>query len=187
MNLSPEVKKEIRSMVLGCAVCAVLVFVGFCVFDKFTIPLIIGTVVGYLLAVGNFYFMSVGVTLALETGEEIAAKRKLRTSYTLRTVVILGVLAGAILLSQKFGVINWIPVAAGVFYVRITLAARGVLNYFKLRKNPPAPVENDDQSEPLPEIEAEEDDENEDEFEKFVGRFAKGPTPGKSGDEKNKT
>ena len=169
MDLAPEVKKEIKYMTVGCAVCAALVFAGFCIFDKFSLPLVFGTVVGYLLAVGNFYFMSVGMTIALDTGEELAAKKKLRVSYILRTVVILGVLVGAILLSQSTGIINWIPVAAGVFYVRIVIAARSVINFYKLKKNPETysamPEEDDDGKE------------EEDGFEKFVSHFAKGPTP----------
>ena len=171
MNLEPEVRKTIRFMAVGCAVCAVLVFAGFCIFDKFSLPLVFGTVIGYLLAVGNFYFMSVGMTAALDTGEEIAAKKKLRTSYILRTVVILGILAGAIVLSQKTGMINWIPVAAGVFYVRIVIAAKSVIDYFRLKKNP----------EPIPEPSAEPEEDNdaeeEDGFEKLVSHFARGPVP----------
>ena len=175
-------------MTIGCAVCAVLVFAGFCIFDKFSLPLIFGVVLGYLLAVGNFYFMSVGVTVALDTGEEIEAKKKLRFSYVLRTIVILGLIVASILLDQKFGIINWIPVAIGVFYVRIVIAAYSVINYFKLKNSPPLPDENGDDSADGSadgEDENEDDeDEDEDEFEKFVGHFSRGPVPGK--DDKNK-
>lgn len=188
MTLSPEVKKEIKIMTFGCAVCAVLVFAGFCIFDAFSLPLLFGSAVGYLLAVGNFYFMSVGVTAALNTGEEIAAKRKLRISYTLRTVGILAVLVCSILLNQSCGMINWIPVAAGVFYVRIVILARGVLNYFKLKNAPPAPADDaaDGGNEKSPSTVIEEEEEEEDGFEKFVGHFAKGPIPGKTEDKENK-
>ncbi len=171
MKLEPEVRKTIKLMLIGCAVCAVLVFAGFCIFDRFSLPTLFGSVVGYLLAVGNFYFMSVGMTIALDTGEELAAKKKLRVSYILRTVVILGVLAGAIVLSMKTGIINWIPVAAGVFYVRIVIAAKSVIDYYKLKKNP----------EPIPEtsdVPEEDEEEEEDGFEKFVSHFARGPVPG---------
>ena len=179
MNLAPEVKKQIRIMALGCAACALLVLVGFVVFDKFSIQLVLGTVVGYLLAIGNFYFMSIGVTLAVETGEEIAAKRKLRVSYAFRTVGILTILVASIILSQKYGVINWIPVAAGVFYVRIVIAAMSVVKYFKLKNAPLLPPEEDDGDKPESDDPEEDEEAEEDEFEKFVGHFAKGPVPGK--------
>ena len=181
MALAPEVKKEIRKMAIGCAICAVIVFAAFCIFDKFSFPLVLGVVLGYVLAIGNFYFMSVGITAALDTGEEIAAKRKLRSSYVIRTVLILAILVGSILLGQKFGVINWIPVAAGVFYVRIVIAARGVIDYFKLKNAPPIPDDESgdtaDGSEETADEDEDEDEDEEDEFEKFVGHFAKGPIP----------
>ena len=176
MNFAPEVKKEIRNMAIGCAVCAILVFSGFCIFDKFSLPLVFGTVVGYLLAVGNFYFMALGMTVAMDAGEEIAAKKKLRVSYILRTVVILGVLVGAILLSRNTGVINWIPVAAGVFYVRVVIAAKSVFNFFRMKKKSEENLGKADQTQYAP---LEENDESEEDgFEKFVGHFAKGPVPG---------
>lgn len=181
MSLSPEVKKEIKTMAIGCALCTVVVFAAVGFFEAFSLPLILGCALGYVLSVGNFYFMSVGVTAALETGEEISAKRKLRTSYIVRTVVILAVLVGSILLSQNFGVINWIPVAASVFYMRVVISARGVLNYFMLKHNPPAPAADADAEQTeREEIPEDEDDEDTDEFEKFVGHFAKGPIPGKT-------
>ena len=181
MRLEPEVKKEIKYMTVGCAVCAVLVFAGFIIFDGFTLSLLFGVAVGYLLAIGNFYFMAVGMTIAMDTGEEFAAKKKLRVSYILRTVVVLGVLVGAILLSQNTGIINWIPVAAGVFYVRIVIAAKSVINYYKLKKNPETysavpDDENDDEN---------ADSEKEDEFEKFVGHIAKGKVPKTDDNERN--
>jgi len=182
MELSPEVKKEIKNMLIGCAVCAVLVFVGFTVFAGFSLPTLFGCAVGYLIAVGNFYFTAIGVALSLETGEEAAAKKKLALSYGIRTAVILALLAGAILLDQNTGVIHWIPVAVGVFYVRIVLAARSVYSYFRLKKHP-IPI---DESAILP-VEDEDEDEKEDGFDKFVGHFARGPIPGKEADNKDKT
>lgn len=186
MSLSPEVKKEIKIMAIGCALCTAVVFAAVGFFDSFSLPLVLGCAVGYVLSVGNFYFMSVGVTAALETGEETAAKRKLRTSYIVRTVVILAVLIGSILLSQNFGIINWIPVAASVFYMRIVISARGVINYFMLKHNPPAADPDTDaektESGESKDITEDEDEveEDTDEFEKFVGHFAKGPIPGKA-------
>ena len=187
MNLAPEVKKQIRIMAIGCAICAALVFAGFCIFDKFSPALLIGTVLGYAIAIGNFYFTSVGVTLAVETGDEVAAKRKLRSSYIIRTIVILALLVGSILLSQKYGIINGIPVAAGVFYVRIVIAAMSVVNYFKLKNAPPLPPEEngEEKAQPSP-AEEDEEEEKEDGFEKFVGHFAKGPIPGKDNPGKDK-
>lgn len=183
MKFAPEVVKEIKYMTVGCGVCAAIVLAGFIIFSGFSLPLLFGVAAGYLLAIGNFYFMAVGMTIAMDTGEEFAAKKKLRVSYILRTVVVLGVLVGAILLSQNTGIINWIPVAAGVFYVRIVIAAKSVINYYKLKKNPEIysavpDDENDDEN---------ADSETEDGFEKFVGHFAKGPLPGADLNDKNKT
>lgn len=55
-----------------------------------------GTLVGYVLSFGNFVLMSVGVLKALETGDEVMAKLKMRRSYVFRTVVMLAVIGVSI-------------------------------------------------------------------------------------------
>ena len=65
---------------------------------------------------------------------------------------------------------------AAAFYPRIVIGVRGMLAWYLHRKDP-AP----EGSAPYPE-EDEDGEAKEDEFEKFVGRFSKGPVPGEERD-----
>lgn len=177
MNFDPEVKKNIRDIAVCSLICALIVLIAFTVFDKFSFPLLFGTVVGYVLGVGNFILLAASITVALDTGEEQQAKKKMASSKIIRTVVILAVIAGAILLDTKTGIIKWIPVALGVFYTRISISLINFLAMFKAQKKAASGTDK-----PAPSYEPVIDDEDENEedgFEKFVGHFAKGPVPGK--------
>ena len=173
MKLDPEVIRENRNMALGCACCSLAMAVGFLIARRFDLSALLGILAGFLLSVGNFFFMSVGITKALDTGDEAAAKAKMRSSYIARTIVMLAVMA----LSLAVDWIHWLPVLASVFYPRIVLTARNLWALYRRRKHPeeePAPARS------LPEEDGEEEDAEEepDEFEKFVGHFSKGPVPG---------
>lgn len=164
MKFDPEVKKDIGFMALGCGVCSIVVALVFAVIGKFTLPVLWGTLVGYVLSFGNFVLMSVGVLKALETGNEVTAKLKMRRSYVFRTVVMLAVIGVSI--AVEF--INWVPVVASVFYPRIIITARGLWRKYKTRNDPPPAYD------PVPE---DEEEEKTDEFEKFVSGFSKGEVP----------
>ena len=161
MKFDPEVKKDIGFMALGCGVCSIVVALVFAVIGKFTLPVLWGTLVGYVLSFGNFVLMSVGVLKALETGDEVMAKLKMRRSYVFRTVVMLAVIGVSI--AVEF--VNWVPVVASVFYPRIIITARGLWRKYKTRNDPPPTYD------PVPE---DEEEEKTDEFEKFVSGFSKG-------------
>ena len=164
MKFDPEVKKDIGFMALGCGVCSIVVALVFAVIGKFTLPVLWGTLVGYVLSFGNFVLMSVGVLKALETGDEVMAKLKMRRSYVFRTVVMLAVIGVSI--AVEF--VNWVPVVASVFYPRIIITARGLWRKYKPTHDPPPTYD------PVPE---DEEEEKTDEFEKFVSGFSKGEVP----------
>ncbi|MCR5682461.1 MAG: ATP synthase subunit I [Clostridiales bacterium] len=185
MKLDPEVLEENRKMAVGCLICSLLMAVGFLIARRFDLSVLFGIVIGFLLAVGNFFFMSVGITRALATGDEAAAKTKMRSSYIVRTIVMLAVMA----LSLAVDRIHWLPVLASVFYPRIVLTARNLWSWYQAKKHPLPPEEEAPRTDAdpdaiparsLPADDADADgDEKPDEFEKFVSHFSKGPVPGK--------
>ena len=164
MKFDPEVKKDIGFMAAGCGVCSAVVALVFAVIGRFSLPVLWGTLVGYVLSFGNFVLMSVGILKALETGDEVTAKLKMRRSYVFRTVVMLAVMGVSI--AVEF--VNWIPVVASVFYPRIIIPARGLWRKYKTRNDPPPAYDH------VPE---DEEEEKTDEFEKFVSGFSKGEIP----------
>ena len=202
MKLDPEVLDENRKMAVGCLCCSLAMAVGFLVARRFDLSVLFGIVIGFLLAVGNFFFMSVGITRALATGDEVTAKAKMRSSYIVRTIVMLAVMA----LSLAVDWIHWLPVLASVFYPRIVLTARSLWSWYKAKKNPLPPASGEDAPESaeadlsdpdavparsLPADDYEDGEDSPDEFEKFVSHFSKGPVPGKDrkdqGDRTNTT
>ncbi len=187
MKLDPEVLEENRKMAVGILCCSLLMAVGFVIARRFDLSVLLGLIVGFLLAAGNFFFMSVGITRALATGDEAAAKAKMRSSYIVRTIVMLAVMA----LSLAVDHIHWLPVLASVFYPRIVLTARNLWSWYRAKKHPLPPEESpetlpDPDAAPdavparsLPADEEEDEEDRPDEFEKFVSHFSKGPLPGK--------
>lgn len=184
MKFDAEVKREIIKIAVGCGICTaatMLVFFllgqfGYVTFDY---TVVIGGALGFATAFGNFFFMCVGVIRALETGDATAAKLKLRSSYLVRTVVQIGMIALALALDF----INWIPVAIAVFYPRLTITVCNLWKMFakKDSSDPAAEIvaeaKSAEQSEAtLPDDDDDEDDDDEedDEFEKFVSGFYKG-------------
>ncbi len=169
VKLETEVKREIRRMALGCAICTAAVILGFWAFGRLDASVWIGGGLGWVLAAGNFYLMSLGITKALATGDEAAAKLKMHSSYIGRTVVMLAIIALSILVDG----IHWLPVVASVFYPRIVITAVNFWGLYRNRKNPPEPSAAEGTAE-----QEEDGDGESDEFEKFVSGFSKGPVPG---------
>jgi len=173
MKLDKEVKQNIYKITIGSAGCSVAVVLIFLALGRLDYTVFIGTAIGFLYAVGNFFFMCVGITNALALGDENAAKMRMRSSYMARTAVMVAVIAASLLIDW----INPIPVLVSVFYPKIIVTVCDFWNVFVLRKDKDEPVSY----EPV----HDEDEEDEpDEFEKFVGRFSKGPVPGE--EDKNK-
>ena len=174
MRLEKEVKQEINKITLGSLICSVIIVAVFLIIKKLDAAVLIGAAIGFVYSSANFFFMSVGITNALATGDETAAKMKLRSSYMTRTVAMLAIVAASLLLDF----INPIPVLISVFYAKIIITVCNLWDTYVLKKNVSETIEN-----PIPYV---EDEEENDEFEKFVGRFSKGPVPGEENKNDNK-
>jgi len=177
MRFEREVKNDLWFMGIGCGICSALTALGALLLGEFRLPVLLGCIVGGLLTFGNFFFMTVGIMMALETGDERLAKRKMTSSRAVRTVVMLAVIALTILFPH---VVHWLPVILSTFFPKILIGARGYWNFFRHR-NDPVPESTSDASDAW-----EDEAENEDGFEKFVGHFAKGPVPGETEDNETK-
>ncbi len=174
MKLEPEVWRNIRKIAVGSLVCTALTFAGLMIARQPFWPSLFGCLLGYAIAVGNFTVMAAGVSRALETGEERTAKRQMRISYILRTVVMLGLMVLAILSDR----IHAVPVVLAAFYPRIVIFVDGLISTWRMRRDRRLHPEKyeEPEYEALPEDDGEE---KEDGFEKFVGAFHRGPVPGR--------
>ncbi len=114
LKLQPAVKQDTMRIAAGTACLACLMMLVFLILGKFDVTVLLGTMLGYVTAVGNFFFMAVTIQKAVESMKDTpapaateedeedkpsalsqAAKQRIQLSYTLRMLAILvvGILA----------------------------------------------------------------------------------------------
>ncbi len=166
MQLDPVVKKELRFIALAALICSVLVQVGFWLVSlwveavswDYTVAL--GGVLGYILAVFNFFLMCLAVQRSVSDPDPRHAQLAMKASYTRRMLMILAVL----IVSFVVDAIHWLPVAAAVFYPTVSIFVRQFWTRYVLKRTEePAATET---------VPVEDEEETEDEFEKAISRFA---------------
>ncbi len=89
------VLKETAVVAVGQIICVAVMYGVFALLGRFDSTVLLGGVVGALLAVGNFFFMAVSTSLAADkaVAQDVAGGQKLvRTSYILRLAVIFAIL-----------------------------------------------------------------------------------------------
>lgn len=87
--------QQTARIAIGEAVCLVLMFGIYALLQKLALPVILGGLVGAVLAVANFFFMAVTATVAADKAEaqDVAGGQKLmKSSYPIRIVVLAVVL-----------------------------------------------------------------------------------------------
>lgn len=91
-----EVLKQTGLIAIGQVVGTGVMFGVYALLQKFDITVVLGAVLGNLLAVGNFFFMAIIAVMAADRAEkqDVAGGQKLvKASYPLRFLVLAGVLA----------------------------------------------------------------------------------------------
>ena len=98
MESRKYVFRETARVAIGVAVCVAAMIGIFALLGQFSREVVLGGIVGGLVAVGNFFFMAVGVTLAADKAENQdvkAGKALVSSSYTIRLIVVAVVLFAA--------------------------------------------------------------------------------------------
>ena len=111
---------ETLRVAVGEAVCVAAMIGIFALLGQFSREGVIGGIVGGLVAVGNFFFMAVGVTLAADKAENQdvkAGKALVSSSYTIRLIVMAVVLFAA----AKSGYCNVFALVIPLVFVRPVL------------------------------------------------------------------
>ena len=162
MKLDPVVRRETAFMAVSVLICTALMQVGFFLCGRWDVSVLLGGIVGWVMAAGNFFLMSLNVQRAVECGDANQAKMKMSASYTWRMSAMLGVMIVTFILDF----IHWLPVVAAVFYPRIVITVRQLWQKFVLKipeETPSVPSSTVDEPE----------EETEDGFEKALGHFAR--------------
>ena len=83
--------KETAVILIGQIICVAIMFGIYALMSKFTTKVLLGGIVGCVMATANFFFMAVGAGIAADKAEKDdvkGGKSTIRLSYTLRLVVL---------------------------------------------------------------------------------------------------
>ena len=120
MDSKKIVWRETAIVAVGVAICTALMVGVFAMLGKFDLSVVLGGAVGALLAIGNFFFMAVGITLAADKAEKQevdSGKLLVRNSYLLR-LLVLGILLFA---CAKSGIFHLFALVLPLVFVRPSL------------------------------------------------------------------
>ena len=95
MESKKEMLRQTLSLVLGLTLCSGVMVGVFALLGYFDYTVVLGALVGSLVAAGNFLFMAIGVFLAADKAvhQDVKAGKSLVTgSYLLRTAVMFVIL-----------------------------------------------------------------------------------------------
>lgn len=108
---------------VGELVCVALMCAVYGLLGKFSTAVVLGGLVGLLIAVGNFFFMAMIATLAADKAEaqDVAGGQKLmKSSYPIRILVM----AVALILCAKSGVFDVLALVLPLAFVRPVLMVK---------------------------------------------------------------
>ena len=114
------VLKETAIVALGEAICVALMCGVYALLGKLDLSVVLGGLVGFLVATGNFFFLAVVATIAAdkaEAGDPVSGQKLMKSSYPIRLLVM----AGVLILCAKSGVFDVIALVLPLLFVRFIL------------------------------------------------------------------
>ena len=111
------VLKETAIVALGEAICVALMCGVYALLGKFGLSVVLGGLVGFLVAAGNFFSLAVVATIAAdkaEAGDPASGQKLMKSSYPIRLLAMAGVLS----LCAKSGVCDVIALVLPLLFVR---------------------------------------------------------------------
>ena len=111
------VLKETALIAIGEAICVALMCLVYVLIGKFQLSVLLGGLIGLLVATGNFFALAVVATLAAdkaEAGDPTTGQKLMRSSYPIRLLVM----AGVLIMCAKSGVFDVIALVLPLIFVR---------------------------------------------------------------------
>ena len=131
MDSKKIVFHETGIVALGVAICTGLMIAVFALLGYYDTSVLLGGIVGAVLAIGNFFFMAVGTSLAADKAEQQdvkGGKALVQQSYLLRLVVLFVILFAC----AKSGLFNLFALVLPLVFVRPALT---VAEFFRKKGN----------------------------------------------------
>lgn len=95
-------------------ICLGLMIGVYLLIDKYNMKVLLGGIVGTLIAIGNFFFMAIGLSNLADDATEGKVRVRTQGSFMVRTLVMLALLFVAI----KFGKCDAVATALPLLFVR---------------------------------------------------------------------
>lgn len=126
-----EVLKQTGIIAIGQVIGTGILFGVYALLQKFDISVVLGGIVGNVLAIGNFFFMAVIATLAADRAknQDVEGGQKLlKASYPIRLLVLGAVLMLCAWAGKKNG---WFDLLALVLPLAFTHLTAMILGFFR--------------------------------------------------------
>ena len=138
-RIDPIILKEtgfiaLVSLILSVFMQSVFLIVDYWVPSAWDYSVILGNLVGYIAAVGNFLLMALTVQKAVGK-EPKDASNLMRLSQMLRMLMLFVIALIAYLIDTKVGCFNIIALVIPFFFPRIAVIVRQLVLTFKARRN----------------------------------------------------
>ena len=117
------VLKETAIIAIGEVLCVALMCGVYALIGKWSLSVLLGGLIGWLVATGNFFFLAVVATLAsdkAEAGDPMSGQKLMKSSYPIRLLVM----AAALILCAKSGMFDVIALVVPLLFVRPILTVK---------------------------------------------------------------
>ena len=131
MKFQPSTRKEVKRISAGVLIGSALMVAVFAAVGKFTLNVLWGALLGDAVAIGNFIYLCLSVQKAA-AGDEVKARLVMRTSYTMRMLVVVA----ALVVGMAVDTFNWLAVIIPLLLPRITIYVLQLTGAY--RPDPPA-------------------------------------------------
>ena len=151
MKLQPESKKELKRILCGAAICTAVMWVVFAALGlvgwvRFDLKLVLSSLVGDAVAVGNFAGICLMVQKVIDEQDEKRRKAQLQASYNIRMLI------QAVWVIVAIGAPCFQPFAGvlPLFFPRITIYYLQITGKYKPLAAPQEPVDVSVEDDPAP-------------------------------------
>jgi hypothetical protein len=122
-NIDPVIKKETVYIGIFSLIFSLLLQAIFLIIGKWNYTILLGNILGYIAAVGNFLIMGLSVQKAVQMDEKDAkAKMKVSQSFRMLFLFVIAVIGYAV------PVFNTISVVIPFLFPRVAIALRPLFN-----------------------------------------------------------
>ena len=121
------VLNETAVIAIGELICVALMCGIYALLGKFDLSVLLGGLIGFLVAIGNFFALAVVATLAAdkaESGDPVSGQKLMKSSYPIRLLVM----AGVLILCAKSGAFDVLSLVLPLLFVRPILT---ITEFFK--------------------------------------------------------